>query len=193
MSKVEKFSRIVIKRNSGTGDAPTIPLTGPSYNDHTLLPAWRTTDIYVGEFFVNTTDENVWMRVGENTIKQVYFVEDSGVTNDYLTDDTLYFDPSNDTLYTKNIQIGFQTYYADHTGTTTDNNIMFFSGTSTINYYLPLATGTNKNIKIICIGSDVNVNFSNSDTLDGSHSVFVLHEFDKLNIVDFGVGLWFSI
>ena len=90
MAKVEKFSRIVVKRNTTSGDVPTIPLSGPSYNDHTLLPAWRTTDIYVGEFFLNDVDDKVWMRVGENTIKQLVFFEDSGATIDNLTTNSLY-------------------------------------------------------------------------------------------------------
>jgi len=193
MSKVEKYSRVIIKRNTVPGDVPTIPALGSSHDDHTLLPAWRTTDIYIGEFFLNEVDENVWMRVGENTIKQLYFIEDSGLTNDFLTDDTLYFDSSNDTLYTKNIQIGFQTIYTDYTGTTTDSNIIFFSGSSTLNYYLPSATGTNRNIKIVCVGSVVNVNLYNSDILNGSNSTVVLNQYDKLDIVDYSEGVWFRV
>lgn len=194
MSKVEKFSRVIVKRNTVSGDVPTIPAIGSSHDDHTLLPSWRTTDIYIGEFFLNEADENVWMRVSENNIKQIYFVEDSGLTNDYLTDDTLYFDSTNDTLYTKNIQIGFQTIYVDHTGTTTDSNVMFFSGTSTLNYYLPPATGTNRNIKIICVGYGVNVHSYQADTINGTpNSTHNLSAVNKLEIVDYSQGVWFTI
>jgi hypothetical protein len=75
MSKLEKFSRIIVKRSNETGVYPTIPASGKS-DDHTTLPAWDETDIYAGEFFLNQPDEKLWIRFNNNTIKQSLFYED---------------------------------------------------------------------------------------------------------------------
>ena len=70
--KVEKFSRIIIKRSNTLGVTATIP----SGNDHTTLPVWKTSDIYIGEFFLNQIDEKLWLRVNNSTIKQLVFFDD---------------------------------------------------------------------------------------------------------------------
>lgn len=76
MAKSEKYSRIIIKRSNISGVVPTIPLTGvTSYNDHTLSPAWRTSDLYVGEFFLNQIDERLWIRDNETNIKELLFTD----------------------------------------------------------------------------------------------------------------------
>jgi len=84
MSKVEKFSRIIIKRSSLSGVTATIPLTGPGgIEDHTLLPAWNNSDIYAGEFFLNGQDEKLWIRVNSTTIRRIAFYDElsSGITS----------------------------------------------------------------------------------------------------------------
>ena len=71
MAKVENFSRIILKRtNIPTQSATTAPST-----DHTILPAWSSTDIYVGEFYANTSDEKLWLRFDSN-IRRVLFEDD---------------------------------------------------------------------------------------------------------------------
>jgi len=80
MAKVEKFARIIIKRTNTTGLSGTTAPTGPNgIEDHTILPAWSPTDIYIGEFFLNEVDEKLWLRVNKNTIRQVLFYGDPGV------------------------------------------------------------------------------------------------------------------
>jgi len=69
MSKVEKFARIIVKRTIIPGLSAS---TAPSA-DHTLLPAWSTSDIYVGEFFLNEPDQKLWIRVNDTTIRRVLF------------------------------------------------------------------------------------------------------------------------
>ena len=75
MSKNEKFTRLLIKRT----DIPGLSATTASSDDHTLLPAWNTTDIYEGEFFFNTVDEKLWIRT-KNNIRKVLFDDLSGTT-----------------------------------------------------------------------------------------------------------------
>lgn len=72
MSKVEKYARILIKRTIIPGLSAT---TSPS-DDHTQLPAWNTSDIYVGEFFLNEPDSKLWIRVNDTSIKKVLFEGD---------------------------------------------------------------------------------------------------------------------
>lgn len=68
MAKVEKFSRIIIKSTDQNGLSGT---TAPS-SDHTILPPWRSTDLYPGEFFINLVDEKLWIRTNYS-IKEIGF------------------------------------------------------------------------------------------------------------------------
>jgi hypothetical protein len=95
MSKVEKYARIIIKRSDVEGTIPTIPLTGvTSKNDHTLSPSWSTTDIYIGEFFLNQYDERLWIRTNEDEIKELLFIGNG-----------LSYDFDNGVLYANNLVV----------------------------------------------------------------------------------------
>ena len=59
-----QFSRILLKRTSTPGVVPTIPET-PSHTDG----MWRVTDIYEGELFLNTVDNRLWYRAGNNIVE----------------------------------------------------------------------------------------------------------------------------
>ena len=63
MSDKTEYSRLLIKRATETGVVPTIP-TG------TTLSTFTNTDLFVGEFFLNTTDENLYVRT-DNGILQI--------------------------------------------------------------------------------------------------------------------------
>ena len=67
--------RIVIKRDNTPGVVPTIP----SSNDHTD-GTWVSTDIYVGEFFMNVADDKLWYR-SDNGINLISY---SGTTIDFV-------------------------------------------------------------------------------------------------------------
>ena len=56
MAKTTRGARFVLKRSSSPGASPTVP---PN-NDHTT--GWIDTDIYVGEIFLNITDNKMWFR-----------------------------------------------------------------------------------------------------------------------------------
>lgn len=78
MSKVEKFSRIAVK----TITSGELMATIPNSDDHTLLPEWLPTDVYVGEFLLNTANSRLFMRTDYETIKRVAFYEEiSGATS----------------------------------------------------------------------------------------------------------------
>lgn len=57
-----EYSRLLIKRTNSTGTVPTIP---PVTAD--TLSQFTPTDIMIGEFFLNTVDDSLWIRT-ENGI-----------------------------------------------------------------------------------------------------------------------------
>lgn len=59
-----QYSRILTKRTSTTGIVPTIPSS-----DSHLDGSWRSTDLYDGELFINTTDKRIWYRSGDAIIE----------------------------------------------------------------------------------------------------------------------------
>jgi len=71
--KIE-YSRMLIKRTDQTGETPTIPpVTAVTLNQ--LIP----TDLLVGEYFLNTTDDLLWIRT-DNGILPISLSGSSGTT-----------------------------------------------------------------------------------------------------------------
>ncbi len=66
MSQEVKYTRIILKRTSVAG----LSATTTTSLDHTTLPAWKPTDVYVGEFFLNSEDDKMWIRT-DNSIKEI--------------------------------------------------------------------------------------------------------------------------
>lgn len=64
MSKIEQFSRIVNHSITTSG----VGFTVPSSNDHTD-ETWMATDLYVGEFGVNLTDDKVYVRTNNGILE----------------------------------------------------------------------------------------------------------------------------
>jgi hypothetical protein len=64
MEKIE-YSRLLVKRTDQTGVVPTIPASGV-----TSLSQMIPTDLFVGEFFLNATDDKLWVRT-DNRIMEV--------------------------------------------------------------------------------------------------------------------------
>ena len=62
MAKTE-FSRLVWKRSSTAGVVPTIP------SDETISEDWLTTDLLIGEGFINTIDERMWYRAANRIVE----------------------------------------------------------------------------------------------------------------------------
>jgi len=63
MSKIEQYSRIINHAISTSGAVFTVPTS----NDHTD-ETWLATDLYVGEFGVNVTDDKVYVRTSNGII-----------------------------------------------------------------------------------------------------------------------------
>jgi hypothetical protein len=116
MAKVERDARIIIKRSSISGDTATLaPISVNGNYDHTLLPEWKTTDIYIGELFLNEPDEKLWIRFNATTIKRVLMEGDvsgdgtsgtsgtSGTVTGVTLHNEFYYDSGNTTLYVPNI------------------------------------------------------------------------------------------
>lgn len=75
-----EYWRLVNKYTTISGVGPTIP-PSQDHNDGT----WNATDIYIGELFINTTDDKIWMRT-ENGIRQISGTGGTGSTiNDYVS------------------------------------------------------------------------------------------------------------
>jgi hypothetical protein len=64
MAKIEQFSRIINHAVSTSGKVFTVPTS----NDHTD-ETWLSTDLYVGEFGVNVTDDKVYVRTSNGIVQ----------------------------------------------------------------------------------------------------------------------------
>jgi len=125
MAKTVKGARIRHRRSETAGVVPTIP---PN-DDHTT--GWLTTDIYIGEFFLNTssTAPTVWFRdtsgitqiatLDRTTSKLPYELLTSNTVNidhEYSISSALTYTIAS---YTQNIVITLSAATIDITGTTT--------------------------------------------------------------------------
>jgi hypothetical protein len=106
--KVE-YSRLLIKRSDNFGTIPTIP-TGST------LSTFTDTDIFVGEFFLNTADDKLWVRT------------DSGITELPLSGVTSFSGTLGQTLANGNTTDGFGIYMSQ------DDRINSYSGNSYIEF-----------------------------------------------------------
>lgn len=87
MSKNLRYSRILLKRTEIPNLSAT---TAPATEDHTLQPAWSTTDIYKGEFFLNLQDDRLYIRT-TNGIREVPL----SIPSDREYGDLIVFDGTN--------------------------------------------------------------------------------------------------
>lgn len=120
--KIEQFSRIINHRITGAGQTFTIPTS----NDHTD-DTWSATDLYIGEFGVNLTDDKVFVRTNNGivelatntastTASSVWFLDGSevklstAITADAIVRNTNSFvDLGTSTLRFKNLYLGGET------------------------------------------------------------------------------------
>jgi len=81
MLKETKYSRLILKRS----DVTTLSATTAPSTDHTVLPAWQTTDVYVGEMFLNSADNKLWIRT-TNNIKEIPLIDSGDFSLNVFTD-----------------------------------------------------------------------------------------------------------
>lgn len=72
--------RVLVKRSTVSGVVPTIPGSGVTDIYDYTAGGWLNTDIYVGEFFLNTADDKLWFR-SDNGINLVAY---SGQSNTFI-------------------------------------------------------------------------------------------------------------
>ena len=75
-----EYKRIVIKKGTGV---PTIPTN----NDHTS-GTWLVTDLYVGEFYMDTATDKIYMRTASGIEEVIYDVANYEVLGNKATDFT---------------------------------------------------------------------------------------------------------
>ena len=188
MSKIEKFSRILLKRTDiPTLSATTAPDLG-GFNDHTLLPQWLDTDIYEGELFLNSVDEKLWIRCSTK-IRRILMDGDvtGGGTGTSGTSGTSGIDGSSGTSGVSELII--TNISSEYTGTTADQYIRCSGATYTIQ--LPIATGSGK---ILYIKNISNLGIISIDTgigfLDDNVIYYLLEYLQTIVIIDASPNHW---
>jgi len=79
MSKEVKYSRLILKRS----DVTTLSATTAPNTDHTSSsPPWEPTDVYVGEMFLNTNDQKLWVRT-DSSIKEIPLLDNESALNSF--------------------------------------------------------------------------------------------------------------
>lgn len=76
--KETKYSRILLKRTT----VPGLSATTTTSTDHTSLSAWKASDVYTGEFFLNSEDEKLWIRTDYN-IKEIPLLDGTSSLNSF--------------------------------------------------------------------------------------------------------------
>ena len=124
MSKIEQYSRIINHAISTSGAVFTVPTS----NDHTD-ETWLATDLYVGEFGVNVTDDKVYVRTSNGIIPVA-----TGSTGSGSGSGILIFNSPNiqiGTTYSANSLSPNGVYYTD-LGTTSNRwKNLYIGGSST--------------------------------------------------------------
>jgi len=124
MAKIEQFSRIINHAISTSGAVFTVPTS----NDHTD-ETWLATDLYVGEFGVNVTDDKVYVRTSNGIIPL-----STGATGSSSGSSILVFNSPNiniGTTYSANSLSPNGVYYTD-LGTTSNRwKDLYLGGSST--------------------------------------------------------------
>jgi len=124
MSKIEQYSRIINHAISTSGAVFTVPTS----NDHTD-ETWLATDLYVGEFGVNVTDDKVYVRTSNGIIPL-----STGATGSGTGANILVFNSPNiniGTTYSANSLSPNGVYYTD-LGTTSNRwKDLYLGGSST--------------------------------------------------------------
>jgi hypothetical protein len=150
MSLNTNYSRILFKRSTKLGVAPTIP-TGTTIDN-----TWLDTDILVGEGFINVADDKFWFRTDNGLVE----VSLSGISSDnyyttdaYLSGTTVYFD-RNDLASAYSVDLnpilsGFSGDYLPLTitGTTfvsVNDNTLSFTGNASTEIYNYVAHDTDR-------------------------------------------------
>jgi hypothetical protein len=135
MAKIEQYSRIINHAISTSGAVFTVPTS----NDHTD-ETWLATDLYVGEFGVNVTDDKVYVRTSNGIIPVSTGATGSGTSASNI----LVFNSPNiniGTTYSANSLSPNGVYYTD-LGTTSNRwKDLYIGGSSTTKALIDVNAG----------------------------------------------------
>lgn len=124
MAKIEQFSRIINHAISTSGAVFTVPTS----NDHTD-ETWLATDLYVGEFGVNVTDDKVYVRTSNGIVQLT-----TGSTNSTAGSNILIFNSPNIQIastYSASSLSPNGTYYTDLGASSIRWKDLYIGGSST--------------------------------------------------------------
>jgi len=146
MSDKIEYSRLIMKRSTVSGDVPTVPpITATTLNDFT------PNDIFVGEFFLNAVDDQLWIRT-DNGILPIDLSGSTGTTIPTLTQ--VLFEGNNTGGYNIQVSSGNTINYQGLTAGSTSNILGIDASGNTIvtsvtggtvivtGQFLPLSGGT---------------------------------------------------
>lgn len=179
MSDKIEYSRLLVKRSNTPGTTPSVPpITATTLNDFT------PTDLFVGEMFLNTSDDLLWVRT-DNGIAQIGLTGFTGTTIPGLTQVlnsgnlTFGYDiiiSSGDTIIWSGLPVNTPTYLlgTDSSGNTISVTPTPLSGGTTGQTWVDLpTTGTTTgattidwnlgNVQEWTLGANTNFSFSNGN------------------------------
>ena len=130
MSDKIEYSRLIMKRSTVSGDVPTVPpITATTLNDFT------PNDIFVGEFFLNAVDDQLWIRT-DNGILPIDLSGSTGTTIPTLTQ--VLFEGNNTGGYNVQVSSGNTINYQGlTTGSTTNFLGLDASGNTIVSGVIP--------------------------------------------------------
>lgn len=196
-------SRILIKRSDVTTVVPTIPSVEPQTNED--LNNLDPTDVLIGEYFVNTADDRLWIRTDSGLIEltnQPGGVSSLGDLSDVTIgviagDGILFYDSDAGEWFNKDIQWNNRQLVAQTTTSTTisnDEQTMIVNGSSLTITMPPIST---ENINIpytIKNGNVTNTEIvtTGSDTIDGKVNLLLNTEWESATIINDGSN-WYIV
>lgn len=124
MAKIEQYSRIINHAISTSGAVFTVPTS----NDHTD-ETWLATDLYVGEFGVNVTDDKVYVRTSNGIIPVSTGSTSSGSNANILVFDSP--DIKISATYSADSLSPNDTYYSDLGSTSNRWKNIYLGGSAT--------------------------------------------------------------
>jgi hypothetical protein len=166
-----EYSRLVIKRTDETGSVPTIPpITADTLNQFT------PTDIMVGEFFLNSVDELLWIRT-ENQIISVPLGVISGTTGNFEIVSGQTWTELHSLTGGTNVYIDWNNSNVQQLTLTASTNVFFVNGQPGGNYKLIVEQAPSGSYSITWNISDISWPGGSPPLVSTGASVYDVFEF----------------
>lgn len=166
-----EYSRLVIKRTDETGSVPTIPpITADTLNQFT------PTDIMVGEFFLNSVDELLWIRT-ENQIISVPLGVISGTTGNFEIVSGQTWTELHSLTGGTNVYIDWNNSNVQQLTLTASTNVFFVNGQPGGNYKLIVEQAPSGSYSITWNITDIGWANGSPPLMSTGSSVYDVYEF----------------